>query len=237
VVSHDLRSLLGGLSLNAGLIVIQAPEGAGGDDMRRHAATSQRIVARMSRLLNDLLDIVSMEAGNLALLPEQVEVGEIVRETVAAFEEIAAKKRIKIGIVAAPERLHARLDGGRVLQVLANLVSNALKFTPADGRVAIHVEGGEHEIRFSVSDTGVGIPESALPGVFDRFRQVARDRRGLGLGLHISKGIVEAHGGSMWVESTVGVGSTFHFALPMRHDSGEGRIPMGGEGTGDALGA
>lgn len=213
-VSHELRSLLGGLSLNTGMLLRHAPEGAGGDKMRTLGATSQRQVARMNRLINDLLDIASIEAGKLTLLPEQVDVAKILHDTLDAFEPIAAAKRITLNADAAALPLHARLDDGRILQVLANLVSNAIKFTPAEGRVSIRIRTERDEIHFAVSDTGIGIPEDALQGVFERFRQVNKDRRGLGLGLHISKCIVEAHGGRMWAESKLAAGSTFHFALP-----------------------
>lgn len=213
-VSHDLRSLLGGLSLNTGLLIAQAPEGATGDPMRRYGATSQRMVARMNRLINDLLDITSIEAGRLALMPERVEVARLLRETLDAFEPIAAAKRITLTADTSALPLHALLDGGRILQVLANLVGNAIKFTPPAGRVSIGIRSEGSEIRFAVSDTGIGIPKDALQGVFERFRQVSTDRRGLGLGLHISSCIAAAHGGRMWVESELGAGSTFYLALP-----------------------
>jgi len=213
-VSHDMRNLLGGLGLNAGLLVKHSPEGPGGDKIRQHAAASQRLVARMTRLVNDLLDVVSIDAGKLSLLPESVGLGKILRDTLEAFEPVALAKGVTLeGVVAAPS-LEAHLDGGRVLQVLANLVSNAIKFTPAGGRVSIRVVAERNDIQFSVSDTGLGIPEEALSTIFERFRQLSKDRRGLGLGLHISKCIVQAHGGRMWAESKVGFGSTFHFALP-----------------------
>jgi signal transduction histidine kinase len=215
IVSHDMRSLLAGLALNAGLLEKQAPEGEGGEKIRKHAAASQRLVARMSRLVNDLLDMTSLESGELALLPEQVVIGKIVRDTLDAFEPLAAAKDVILECDSVPITLQTRCDAGRILQALANLVSNALKFTPPKGQIAIRVRPEKDEIHFSVSDTGIGIPEDALESVFERFRQVSRDRRGLGLGLHISKRIVEAHGGRMWAESALGSGSTFHFTLPV----------------------
>jgi signal transduction histidine kinase len=214
-VSHDMRSLLSGLSLTAELLIQHAPEGAGGDKMRRHSATIQRLVARMNRLVNDLLDVTSIEAGKLAVLLAPVEVATILRDTLDAFAPLAAAKRITLDADAGALPLHAPLDGGRILQVLANLVSNAIKFTPEEGRVSIRVRIEENELHFAVTDTGIGIPEDALQRVFERFRQVDQDRRGLGLGLHISKGIVEAHGGRMWAESKPAAGSTFHFTLPV----------------------
>jgi signal transduction histidine kinase len=214
-VSHDLRSLLGGLSLNAELMVTHAPEGPSGDPIRRHAASSGRMIARMNRLINDLLDIASIEAGKLALVPEPVELAALLRDTLDAFAPIAATKRITLVAAAANAPAHAHLDAGRILQVLANLVSNAIKFTPAGGHVSIQLRAERGELQLAVTDTGIGIPADALPGVFERFRQVSKDRRGLGLGLHISKCIVEAHGGRMWAESEVAAGSTFHVALPL----------------------
>jgi signal transduction histidine kinase len=213
-VSHDLRSLLGGLSLNAELLVKHAPEGQAGDRIRKHAGTSQRLVARMNRLVNDLLDMASIEAGKLALVPTQVEVAHILRDTLEAFEPIAAAKRIRLGAGVEPVLLQTRIDADRILQVLANLVSNALKFTAPEGRVWIAAHSEKGEIHFAVSDTGIGIPQEELQGVFERFHQVSKDRRGLGLGLYISRCIVEVHGGRMWAESTLGAGSTFHVVLP-----------------------
>jgi signal transduction histidine kinase len=215
-VSHDLRSLLGGLSLSAGLLGQQAPQGEGGDAVRKHAAMTERLVARMNRLISDLLDIASIEAGRLAVLRERLDVGKIVSETLEAFAPIAAAKRIVLegNSEGSAVTEHAELDGGRILQVLANLVSNAIKFTPSGGRVSIRVRRERSEIVFAVSDTGIGIAESGLESVFERFRQIKSDRRGLGLGLHISKCIVAAHGGRMWVDSELGRGSTFYFAVP-----------------------
>jgi signal transduction histidine kinase len=214
-VSHDLRTLLGGLALSARLVVEHAPTGAVGDPLRGHAARSQRLVARMNRLVNDLLDVASIEAGKLALFPEQVDVGRVLRDTVEAFEPIAAPKRITLVAVDLAPPVIAWLDDGRILQVLANLVGNAIKFTPAGGQVTVEVRGaGDDVVEFAVRDTGIGIPAASLGEVFERFRQVRKDPRGLGLGLHISKSIVEAHGGRMWAESEVGVGSAFYFTVP-----------------------
>jgi signal transduction histidine kinase len=215
-VSHDLRSLLTGLSYNAILAFKKAPPGPAGDPVRKHAETSQRLVQRMNRMVNDLLDVVSIEAGTLAILSEPVEVEKLLQDTLDSFEPIAQAKRITLVADGGVPPLRAELDGGRILQVLANMVSNAIKFTPPDGRVALQVRADRDHIHVTVRDTGIGIPPEALDKVFERFRQVSTDRRGLGLGLHISKSIVEAHGGRMWVESELGAGSTFHVTLPMR---------------------
>ena len=118
------------------------------------------------------------------------------------------------GFLAAALTLIAILDDLRILQVLANLVGNAIKFTPSGGQVSIRIRTAAHRLQFVVSDTGIGIPENKLTAVFDRFEQVGNDRRGLGLGLHISKWIVEAHGGTIWAESGI-TGSTFYVELPI----------------------
>jgi len=214
-VSHDLRSLLGGLAVSAALLIADAPEGEDGDKIRKHAESSQRAVARMTRLISDLLDTASIEAGKLALIEQPVDVGRLVSDAVEAFTTMAAVKDIVLDAALPAPPLSATLDDLRILQVLENLLSNAIKFTPVGGKVSIRVRTTAHRIHFTVSDTGVGIPENRMAAVFERFHQVTKDRRGLGLGLHISRAIVEAHGGRIWVESEVAVGSTFHVELPI----------------------
>ena len=213
-VSHDLRSLLGGLAVSAALLISDAPRGKDGDRIRNHAGASQRAVARMTRLIGDLLDTASIEAGRLAITPEPVNVGKLVSDTVEAFTSIATAKSIALDARLPALPLIAILDDLRILQVLANLVGNAIKFTPAGGQVSIRIRTAAHRLQFVVSDTGMGIPENKLTAVFDRFEQVGNDRRGFGLGLHISKCIVEAHGGTIWAESGV-IGSTFFVELPV----------------------
>jgi len=213
-VSHDLSSLLGGLSVGASVIHDRAPQGAAGDEIRKLAATHRRMVTRMNRLVGDLLDITSIQAGKLAILLEPLDVATVVRETLDAFAPMASARHLTLDADVAGLPARVWLDGGRILQVLANLVSNAIKFTPAEGRVSIRVRCEGSEILFAVSDTGIGIAEDALENIFERFHQVSPDRRGLGLGLHIAKCIVEAHGGRMWVDSKLGAGTTVHFALP-----------------------
>jgi signal transduction histidine kinase len=149
----------------------------------------------------------------VALRPEDAIL--LVRETVEAFQPAAAAKGISLDSDVARDSLLARFDHERILQVLANLLSNAIKFTPEGGRISIRVEPAQEEVRFSVTDTGPGITEESLGRIFERFWQVrASDKRGLGLGLYISKCIVEAHGGRIWAESKPGAGSSFFFTLP-----------------------
>ncbi len=213
-VSHDLRSMLGGLSLTAGLLDKVAPEGEAGAQVRKIAGVTGRYVARMDRLLNDLLDVASIEAGKLRLVRERVAVAGLVKETVASFGPVAEAKRITLQADVQGDLGEATIDGDRLLQVLANLVSNAIKFTPEGGQVRVAAAASGREIHFTVRDSGVGIPSDKLGKIFDRYRQLSRTRLGLGLGLHISKCLVEAHGGRIWAESVDGAGSTFHAVLP-----------------------
>jgi signal transduction histidine kinase len=213
-VSHDLGTQLGGLSLVAGLLEKAAPKGEAGAQVRKLAGAMGRYVARMGRLLNDLSDVGSIESGKLRVVRERVAVAGIAEETVAAFGPVAEAKRITLRAEVPGDLGDASLDRDRLIQVLANLVSNALKFTPEGGQVRVAAAASSGEIHFTVQDSGSGIPGDELQKIFDRYRKLSNTRLGLGLGLHISKYLVEAHGGRLWAESVVGEGSTFHVVLP-----------------------
>lgn len=215
MVSHDLRNMLGGMAMSAGSLLNIPSEGEVKGAITTNAQRIQRYTARMSRLVADLLDVVSIEAGRLALVPQRQNAAELVRDTLEAFEALSAAKGISIRTEVRARSLLAQYDHERILQVLANLVGNAVKFTPRGGRVDIIVEPIDHDVRFGVIDTGPGIPEQDCGLIFERFGRVAKwERSGLGLGLYISKCIVEAHGGKIWVESRSGQGSSFYFTLP-----------------------
>ncbi len=215
MVSHDLRSMLGGIAVSTALMVKEATNDAAGKKVVQRAEGIQRFTARMNRLLGDLLDVVSIEAGQLQVSPVPDDLTRVMRESVEAFQHVASAQGISLSVVDSPGPLLATFDPERVLQVLANLLSNALKFTREGGRVELRAVSEGALCRVSVTDTGSGIPDDQLESIFERFRQVSRfDRRGHGLGLHISKCLVEAHGGRIWAESRLGSGSTFHFTLP-----------------------
>lgn len=215
MVSHDLRTLLGGIAMRAAMLVRNAAEDAAGQRIRRDAESIQHFTARMNRLIGDLLDVASIEAGRLTVDPRSEDAIRLVRETVEAFQPSASAKGVSLDSEVARDSLLARFDHERILQVLANLVSNAIKFTPEGGRISIRVEPADEEVRFSVTDTGVGISDEKMGRVFERFWQALEsDKRGLGLGLYISKCIVEAHGGRIWGESSPDAGSRFFFTLP-----------------------
>ena len=217
IVSHDLRNLLSGIVLSAGLLSRTPPTGAGGGERTVVGMERiQRYAARMNRLIGDLIDVVSIEAGKLAIRAERADATALIVEAVATFAPAAADKGVALVLdgVERP-RLLGDFDHERMLQVLANLITNALKFTPQGGSISVRAQRPEGQLLVSVCDTGCGIPAPMLHAVFERFWQVGEnDRRGLGLGLYISKCIVEAHGGRIWAESEPGTGSTFHFTIP-----------------------
>lgn len=214
VVSHDLRGMLGARTFANKLVFKALADDERDRAGQKHAITSDRIVSRMTRMLDDLLDLSSIEAGRLAVIPAGSDIDALVAEVVAAFGPIADAKGVALTAELVGAMPRTELDHDRILQVLANLVSNAVRYTPAAGRITVGVTATDEGVRFEVEDTRVGMAATDLERVFERFRQLGRDRRGLGLGLHISKCIVEAHGGRIWAESELGVGSTMYFILP-----------------------
>ena len=214
MVSHDLRDLLNGVVMSATLIAADAPDDAHGKNAVLGAQRIQRSAGRMARLIGDLVDIASIDAGKLAVVPLVVDATSIVVESIETWGPPAFAKGIVVeAATAAP--VSATLDSQRILQVLGNLITNAVKFSPSGARIDVGVEDVGGKTRFFVKDTGVGIPQDKLEVIFERFWQVGEnDRRGLGLGLYISKCLVEAHGGAIWAESELGKGSTFFFTIP-----------------------
>jgi len=215
IVSHDLRNLLQGIVVNAELLSARAADDEGGEQTRAGVKRIERYAARMVRLIGDLVDVTSIDAGKLAVTPRRQDLCELVAEAMATFEPVASAKGIALRSESAEPCAMVDFDHDRMMQVFANLLTNAIKFTPEGGQVSIRVEGAEDKVLCCVSDTGPGIPGNMLELVFERFWQVGKDdRRGLGLGLYISKYIVEAHGGTIWAESTMGEGSRLYFTLP-----------------------
>ena len=215
MVSHDLRTLLGGIALGADLLQKLARTDAPVARVAQHADRIQRCCARMNRLIGDLMDVASIEAGKLSIVAEPNDPNQLVRDSLEAFQPAAQAQGIELTCEPGTNVGVVALDHERILQVLTNLVGNALKFTARSGRISIRVESRGQDVCFMVADTGEGIPADRLEKVFDRYFQSRQnDRRGLGLGLYIAKSIVEAHHGKIWVESTPGRGSTFFFTLP-----------------------
>jgi len=212
VVSHDLRNPLTAVLLNADAILqdptLSLPEWAA-DGLGMIVRSAEA----MEHLIRDLLDVARIESGQLRVSPRPHDPGRLVLDATELFTPLAEERGVHL-VGIPPERAPlVRADRDRALQVFSNLVGNALKFTPPDGVVTVGAAADGGAVRFWVRDTGPGIPESEFPFLFDRFWQGSGRREGAGLGLPIARGIVEAHGGRVWVESEIGVGTTFHFTL------------------------
>jgi signal transduction histidine kinase len=185
--------------------------------VRSYAERIQRFTARMNRLVGDLMDVASIEAGKLSLVRLRRNVSLLLRDALEAFEPAALAHGLQLECEPSADLGVVEIDHERILQVLTNLVGNALKFTPRGGRIVIRAERRDQDVCFSVADTGEGVPADLREKIFDRYFQSRdEDRRGLGLGLFIAKSIVEGHGGTIWVESTPSQGSTFFFTVPAR---------------------
>jgi signal transduction histidine kinase/FixJ family two-component response regulator len=212
IVSHDLRNPLNNILLSCSLLERTVVD----DKSVSHLQRLQRAARQMNHLVNDLLDVSKIQAGKLSIQPAEQDAATLLDDAIDVLKPLAADKGICLEVAPPARALRVWGDSARLLQVLGNLLGNAVKFTPRDGRVrlrAIEADGAAH---FSVEDSGPGIPAHSLERLFDRFWQGERDlRNGAGLGLFIAKGIVEAHGGRLTVESTEGSGATFRFSVPI----------------------
>jgi signal transduction histidine kinase len=216
IVSHDLRNLLNTIALYTKLISDDVLKSEHVEQVSSHAQRIDRANVRMNRLIGDLIDIASIEAGALTVVRELLDPTQVATEAVQNLQTHASASGISLQTDIVGPQVLASFDPARVLQVLINLLSNAIKFTPASGLVTLRVERVGEDLRFAVSDTGQGIPSDKLETVFERFVQVGNDdRRGVGLGLYICKCIVQGHGGRIWAESAEGEGSTICFTLPL----------------------
>lgn len=218
IVAHDLRNPLGVILLQAGKLLRRLEPGD--ESSRKSVGVIERAASRMNRLIQDLLDVTRMEAGRLHVQLARVSAAQIVADTLEAQGPLASAAAVELGAEVSTDLPELLADRDRLLQVFENLVGNALKFTGPGGRITVGAgRRGAREVLFRVTDTGPGIPAEDVPHLFDRFWQ-AREARclGAGLGLPIVKGLVEAHGGRVWVESAPGQGSTFFFTIPAAVD-------------------
>jgi len=214
MVSHDLRS-----PLNAILFVAQSMMRTPAEEDRRKgdrhkAEIVRRCAERMDRMIQDLLDMSSIEAGHLSVDVRSTALAPVLKEAVEASIDAADAKRQRLEVRLPPESLVVACDGYRIIQVVSNLLSNAIKFTPAGGAISVTADPGPDGAVVRVTDTGPGIPESSVPHLFQRYwRAPQTTSKGTGLGLFIAKGIIEAHGGSIGVELRPGFGASFYFTL------------------------
>jgi PAS domain S-box-containing protein len=213
IVAHDLRNPLGSILMQAALLRRRAS----GQDPRlqKPAEIIERAATRMNRLINDLVDVTSMEAGHLAIERDRVPTAQTLAEAIEAQRALASAASLELRPELPPDLPDVWGDRDRLLQVFENLIGNALKFTEPGGRITVGAAPRGDAVVFWVADTGAGIAAEDVPRVFDRFWQARKvGKRGAGLGLPIVKGIVEAHGGHIWVDSAPGRGSSFLFTIP-----------------------
>ena len=211
IVAHDLRSPLTAIRAVADSIARASP------DARPRLERIDRAVGRMDRLISQLVDSTRIGHGELTVSTRPERVGALIAETVDLYAATAQERGIALEAADLPARAMVQADRDRIMQVLGNLVGNALKFTPPGGRVKLSAEPGGGVVTFSVADTGTGIEAADLPHVFEQYWR--HDEHGTGLGLFIALSVVQAHHGRIWVESQPARGSTFYFTLPALADA------------------
>jgi signal transduction histidine kinase len=216
VVSHDLRNPLSAIATTASLLAKSDPLREPPGRTNKFGNNILRAAQRMDRLIVDLLDLAKIESGRLVIEPQMHDVASIVKDSVEILAPVASGRGLALTLEPPSPELRIFCDRERVLQILSNLIGNALKFTSDGGAITVSARDREGETRFSIADTGCGIASDQLPHIFDRYWQAKGARDGVGLGLSIAKGLVEAHGGRIWVESIVGEGTAFFFTLPAR---------------------
>jgi signal transduction histidine kinase len=225
VVSHDLRNPISAIAMCASALQDSSPTTTEKRDSLLLTITQS--TEWMNRLIQDLLDVASIEAGRLSLERDRELVPTLVTAALRMFEIEASRRQIQLVSEVASDLPPIVADGSRIVQVLGNLLRNALKFTPDGGRITVRAERRSQDVVIAVTDTGPGIPPEDQPRVFDRYWHARRtaNKRGTGLGLSIVKGIVQAHGGRIWLESAPGRGSAFFFSIPLELSSVAARRP------------
>jgi PAS domain S-box-containing protein len=211
-IAHDLRNPLGSVLLNANLLAHTLPASEG--RARRRAEAIARAATSASRIIDDLMAVAAIESGKLSVTQERVDARTIVFEAVETLEPIGAERSIRLLPELRSEPGEVLADREQIARVLSNLLGNALKFSPEESTIRVLAEASGSSVRFTVADEGPGIAPDLAARIFDRGFQVRRAGGGLGLGLAIAKGIVQAHGGAIGVESEPGKGARFWFTLP-----------------------
>lgn len=211
--SHDLRGLMAANKLCLSLLARSAGDGEHGRSLAPRIAALVQIDAQLDRLVNDLVDMVAIEAGKLAVAPSAHAAAELLSTAIAVFEPLASERGQSLVVTSKPADVLVMADAARTVQVLGNLLSNAIKFTPSGGEVRVGFEAPRDEVIFFVADTGPGVPAEQASRIFERFVGTSTSSGGLGLGLFIASRLVEAHGGRLWLDSEPGQSAVFRFML------------------------
>ena len=210
IFGHDLRGLLNALTVHAELLLRNG--GGAGEESGRNVRLT---IARMDQLITSLLEAVRLNANTLTVVPRPLDVADLLREAVEIFRPLARAKSLSLTLAVPKPPLRATADHSRMFQVISNLLSNAIKFSTVRGRITVQATRSGQDLQVAVRDDGPGIPECELDRVFEGFYKLRNsDDRGLGLGLYISRAIIQAHGGRIWAASPPGAGSTFYFTVP-----------------------
>ena len=216
IVSHDLKNPLSTILLSTNLLVQTAPAGETGKTVLAHAKHLNQATRQMLTIIDDILDATKLEGGTFSIEPYSEEVWSMIEEAIEYQRPLAEEKAIQLTTELESERCQVWCDRGRTMQVLANIIGNAIKFTPRQGYIVIRIEKMPKFAQISVYNSGTEISANQLTDIFERFRQrKEHEKQGAGLGLYIAKGIVEAHGGKIWATSKPGFGTTFYFTLPL----------------------
>lgn len=215
IVSHDLRNPIGAILSYSELLLEDVPRTD--DESKKWAEVIKRNAETSLRLISDILDMERFAEGKLHMNFAQRDIDALIRETIESFIHSANERRINLRAVPSESNELVSCDRDRMGQVLGNLISNALKFTPEGGSVTIGMQQVGDVVSVSVTDTGPGIPDEKKKRIFDRYAQIGdKDRSGLGLGLYISKMLIAEHQGHLEVATTLGKGSKFTFTIPIR---------------------
>jgi signal transduction histidine kinase len=216
IVSHDLRNPLAAIMLQVKLMQKSLEIKGEIPDLKDKLIRIGNSCNRMNRLIQDILDVTSIEGGKFKLNCQHFSVASLLLDMMNSFQEIAESNGVELIQNVHNEEHVAFGDRERTGQILMNLISNSLKFTPRGGKIIVNTDEKKGDTYFSVQDTGTGISDEALPHIFNRFWQGHKvsGSLGIGLGLSIVKGIVDAHNGKIWVESAPAQGTKFTFVLP-----------------------
>jgi len=217
-VSHELRTPLTAIKASADNMLDNLT-GPLSEKQTRYLMRIKSNADRLARLINDVLDLSRIEAGKIDLRPSDLDLAALAQEVVEHVRPVAIEKLIRLEVAAYDGEIASWADRDKVVQVLLNLMGNAVKFTPPHGKITVAIQKGMDDwVQVSVSDTGPGIAADEIGKIFDKFYQTSQageeKTKGTGLGLAICKALVEMHGGRIWVESELNKGSTFSFILP-----------------------